>query len=157
MYQLELEQCLVLLEFLNELEKKSSNLIRQLAGESEKCRLLMTIPGIGYHYALLIMTEIEEIHQFSRGKKYASSCGLVPTVQIWEKTVRYGHLTPRCNPWLRWAYGEAAHVARKKSVRLAALYCRATRKKGAQKTIGVMARELAGISFYVLTTRTDLR
>jgi len=156
-YQLELEQCLALLEFLTELEKRSSKLIRQLAGESEDCRLLMTIPGIGCHNALLIMAEIGDIHRFSNGEKYASYCGLVPTVHISERTVRYGHLRPQGNPWLRWAYVEAAHIAIRKSVRLANLYTRVARKKGAQKAIGAVARELAVISFYVLKHRTEFK
>jgi transposase len=157
MYQLELEENLGLLEFLNEREKSSSKLINQLAGESEDCRLLMTIPGIGYHNALLIMAEIGDIDRFSSGEKYASYCGLVPTVRISERTVRYGHLTPQGNPWLRWVYVEAAHIARKKSVRLAGLYARVARKKGVQKAIGAVARELAVISFYVLKDRTDFK
>lgn len=154
MYQVELEECLELLEFLNEREKRSSKLIRQLAAKSEDCRLLMTIPGIGYHNALFIKAEVGDINRFADGEKYASYCGLVPTVHISERTVRYGHLSPQGNPWLRWVYVEAAHIAIKRSVRLANLYSRVARKKGAQKAIGAVARELAVISFYVLKRRT---
>jgi transposase len=112
----------------------------------------MTIPGIGYHHALLILAEMGEVSRFANGEKYASYCGLVPTVHISEKTVRYGHLTPQGNHWLRWVYVEAAHIAIRKSVRLANLYSRA-----AQKAIGAVARELAVISFYVLKTRTEFK
>jgi hypothetical protein len=52
---------------------------------------------------------------------------------------------------------EAAHIARKKSVRLAGLYARVARKKGVQKAIGAVARELAIISFYVLKNRTEFK
>lgn len=157
MYQLELEECLEFLEFLNEREKRSSKVIRQIAGESEDCRLLMTIPGIGYHHALLIIAEMGEVSRFANAEKYASTCGLVPTVHISEKTVRYGHLTPQGNPWLRWAYVEAARIARKKSIRLSALYSRIARKKGLQKAIGAVARELAVISYTLLKTRTEFK
>jgi len=157
MYQLELQECLELLEFLNEREKRSSKLIRQIAGGSPDCQLLMTIPGIGYHNALLIMAEMGEVSRFANAEKYASYCGLVPTVRISEKSRRYGHLRPQGNPWLRWAYVEAAHIARKKSVRLAGLYARVARKKGAQKAIGAVARELAVISYTMLKTRTEFK
>lgn len=157
MYQLELEECLGMVEKLDEMEKKSNQLIRQLARDSEECRLLMTIPGIGYHNALLIIAEIGDINRFATAEKYASYCGLVPTVHISERTVHYGHLTPKGNPWLRWVYVEAAHLARRKSTRLANLYSRVAAKKGAQKAIGAVARELAVISFAVLRDRTEFK
>lgn len=157
MYQLELEECLELLEVLNEREKRSSKLIREIAGDSQDCQLLMTIPGIGYHNALLIMAEMGEVRRFANAEKYVSYCGLVPTVRISEKSRRNGHLTPQGNPWLRWAYVEAAHIARKKSVRLAAHYSRVARKKGMQKAIGAVARELAVISYTMLRTRTEFK
>lgn len=156
-YQLELEECLEHLEFLNEREKRYSRLIKQRAEESEDCRLLMTIPGIGFHNSLLIMAEVGDIRRFTTAEKYASYCGLVPTVHISEKTVRYGPLTPRGNQWLRWAYVEAAWVAVRKSNRLFGLYQRVARKKGTQKAIGAVARELAVISFAILKTRTEFK
>lgn len=73
---MELEECLEVIEFLDEREKRSSQLIRQLAQESEDCRLLMSIAGIGYHHALFILAEIGDMSWFSNGDKYASYCGV---------------------------------------------------------------------------------
>jgi len=53
--------------------------------------------------------------------------GLVPTVHISEKTVRYGQMSRAGNRWLRWVYVEAAHIARRKSLRFSkwfsSIYC----------------------------------
>jgi len=155
MYQQELEECLGLLEVFTRLEKQSSKLIRRLAEESPDCRLLMTIPGIGFHHAFLIMAEVGEISRFASAEKYASYCGLVPTVRISEKMMRYGHLKRQCNSWLRWAYIEAAHIACRKSIRFSALYSRVVRKRGVQKAIGAVARKLATISYTLLITRNE--
>ena len=156
-YQWELGQCLNLLEDLDKLEKASWRVIRKLSQDSKEATLLMTIPGIGHHNALLILAEIGDVSRFSSGEKLASYCGLIPSVHISERRVRYGQMTQQGNRWLRWVYVEAAHVARKKSLRLANLYQRVAAKKGPQKAIGAVARELAVISYYVLITREPFR
>ena len=156
-YQRELEECLEILEFLGEREKAATRLIRKMSEESEEANLLMTIPGIGYHHALLILAEMGEVGRFAEGTKYAGYCGLVPSVHISESTVRYGQMTQRGNRWLRWTYVEAAHIARRKSVRLARLYGRVSAKKGPQVAVGAVARELAVISFYVLKNRQPFK
>lgn len=72
----------------------------------------MTIPGIGYHNALLISSEIRDINRFPTGAKYSAYCGLVPLVHISDKIVRYGQMSHVGNKWLRWIYIEATHIAR---------------------------------------------
>jgi transposase len=41
-----------------------SKRLRGLAGEDEDVKLLMTIPGIGYHSALLVRSEIGDVNRF---------------------------------------------------------------------------------------------
>jgi transposase len=38
----------------------------------------MTVPGIGYHLALLILAEVGEVDRFPSARKLASYAGLVP-------------------------------------------------------------------------------
>ncbi len=139
-YQQELDDYLETLEYLNGKVRAQNRTIEKLCKESPQSRLLMTIPGIGYHNALLIASEIGEVNRFSTGAKYAGYCGLVPTVHISEKTVRYGQMSHVGNRWLRWVYVEAAHIARRKSLRFSKLYNRVSLRRGPQVAIGAVAR-----------------
>jgi transposase len=130
-----------MLEFLNGKEKEQNKVIEKLCKESEEAALLMTIPGIAYHNALLIMSEIGDVNRFATGTKFCGYCGLVPTVHISDKTVRYGQMMEGGNKWLRWVFIEAAHISRRKSLRFSRLYERVKVKRGPQVSIGAVARE----------------
>jgi transposase len=156
-YQKELDDYLKTLDFFNETEKEQNKIIQKLAKESKEANLLMTIPGIGYHNALLITAEIGDVSRFRDGNKFAAYCGLVPKVHISDRTVRYGHLTKAGDRWLRWIFIEAAHTARRHSLRFKKLYDRVYKKKGSQVAVGAVARELAVVSYYVLKNQTAFK
>ena len=156
-YQTELDDYLEMLKYLSEKIKEQNRTIEVLCKESEASNLLRTIPGIGFHNSLLIISEIGEIDRFATGTKYAGYCGLVPTVHISERTVRYGQMSHSGNRWLRWAYVESAHIARRKSLRFSKLYKRVFQKKGIQVALGAVAREMAVVSYYVLKYKKEFR
>lgn len=149
-YQRELNDDLELLEFLNKKEKQQNRLIEQLCKKSKEVSLLMSLPGFGYHNSLLVSSEIANPQRFPDGEHYASYCGLVTSVHITDKTVYYGHITKQENHRLRWVYIEAAHFARRYSVRFGNLYNRVKERSGHQKAIVAVARELAVVSYYIL-------
>ncbi len=97
-YQGELKDCLELIEVLNQKEKEQNRLIERLCKESPQARLLTTLPGIGYHSALLIASEVGEIGRFFSAPCFASYCGLVSSVHISDRTVHYGGITKQGNP-----------------------------------------------------------
>lgn len=140
-YQKELKDSIEILEFLNVKEAAQNKMIERRCKESSEAKLLMSLPGIGYHNALLIASEIGDIHRFPSGAKYSGYCGLVPSVRISEKTVHYGQMSHVGNKCLRWVSIEAAHIARRKSLRFSKLYQRIFVKKGPQVAIGSVARE----------------
>lgn len=156
-YQKELSDSLEILKLLNAKEREQNKLIEQLCRESEEAKLLLTVPGIGYHNALLIVSEIGDINRFATGGKFCGYCGLVPKVHLSDQTVRYGQLTDVGNKWLRWVFIEAAHIARLKSLRFSRLYKRVKEKRGPQVAIGAVAREMAVVSFYILKARQPFR
>ena len=117
----------------------------------------MTIPRIAYHNALLIMSEIGDVNRFETGTKFCGYCGLVPTVHIFDKTVRYGQMTEVGNKWLRWMFIEAAHIGRHKSLRFSRRYDLVNMKGGLQVAIGAVAREMAAVSYYILEYRKPFR
>lgn len=66
------------------------------------------IVGIGRTLGLLIRAEIGTITRFPTPGHLASYAGLVPRVDASAGRVRYGRITRRGSPWLRWALVEAA-------------------------------------------------
>ena len=58
-----------------------SKKILLLAEEDEMARLLMTVPGIGYYSALLIVSEIGDINRFPDSYHLCSYAGLIPSTR----------------------------------------------------------------------------
>jgi transposase len=66
-----------------------------LAKEDEMASLLMTIPGIGYYSALLIVSEIGDINRFNDSYHLCSYVGLVPLTHISGGITYPGSITRR--------------------------------------------------------------
>jgi transposase len=150
-YQHELNDLLELLEILNKKEKEQNRIIVKICKETQEAKITKTLPGFGYHNALLVANEIGDVSRFPDGAHYASYCGLVTSVYISDRTVLYGKITKQGNRWLRWIYVEAAHFAARKSYRFGNLYARVEKRSGSkQKAIVAVARELAVVNYYML-------
>lgn len=156
-YQRELKDCLELIEVLNQKEKEQNRLIERLCKQTPQAQLLTTLPGIGYHSALLIASEVGEIGRFLNAQRFASYCGLVSSVHISDRTVRYGGITKQGNRWLRWVFTEAAHIARRRSVRFGNFYQRVESRSGPQKAVIATAREMAVVAYYMLKSNTEFK
>ena len=66
-----------------------------LAKEDEMASLLMTIPGIGYYSALLIVSEIGDIDRFPDSYHLCSYAGLVPSTHSSGGITYHGSITKR--------------------------------------------------------------
>jgi transposase len=103
---------------------------------------LQQIAGIGPVLALMIRAEVGDMRRFPTGGHLASYAGLVPRVEASAGRARYGRITKRGSPWLRWALIEAAlqgprrHDTQGRWVRRLAL------RKGAMKARVACARQL---------------
>lgn len=155
-YQRQLDECIELIEILKEKEREQNKIIERICKEREEAEFLMSLPGIGYHNALLIISEIGDINRFPDGEHFACYCGLVPSVYI-SDTIHYGHITKQGSRWLRWIYIEAGHFARRHSIRFSKLYNQVKDRSGKQKAIVAVGRELAVISYYLLKNREKFR
>ena len=78
-------------------------------------RLLLSIPGVGYQSAAIILAEIGNIKRFPSPRKLASYVGVVPNVYQSGGKVVYGKLRSDCNRRLRWIFYEIANHAKRKS------------------------------------------
>lgn len=103
---------------------------------------LRTVPGIGPILGLTIRAEIGDITRFPTPGHLASYTGLVPRVEASAGYVRYGHITKRGSPWLRWALVEAAMCGARRRDAVGSWGRRLAIRKGALKARVAMARAL---------------
>jgi len=145
-----------LLEVLNEQIEFIEEKIAALAVEDPQVRLLMTMTGIGYFTAMLILTEICTIDRFPSEKKFSSWMGLAPSVhQSGEKT-RIGSVALG-NKRLRWAMVQCAHAAVRFDPRLKSLYEEYSKRKGGKKAVVAVAHEMTRIIYYMLKRNEPYR
>jgi transposase len=107
--------------------------VRDVAAADPIALALQQIRGIGPVLALTIRSEIGEIQRFATGARLASYAGLVPRVEMSAGHYRYGRITKRGSPWLRWALIEAAIHAPTRSDRIGRWGRRLALRKGALK------------------------
>jgi transposase len=79
-----------------------SKKILLLVEEDEMARLLMTVPGIGYYSALLIVSEIGDINRFPDSYHLCSYAGLIPSTRSSDVITYHGSITKRGSKYLRW-------------------------------------------------------
>ena len=117
--------------------------LKELAGDDENVRLLMTIPGLGYYMALLVKSEIGNIDRFSHGERLCSYAGIVPSTHASGRSIRHGRFTKEGSKWLRWAMVEAAmtHVY-KYDTSITKAYHRIAERRGKQVATVAAARKL---------------
>jgi transposase len=116
--------------------------VHRLAQHDPIARRLQQIPGIGSVLAVLIRAEIGDIHRFPTPGHLASYAGLVPRVEASAGRYRYGRITRRGSPWLRWALVEAAMHAPGRHDPVGRWVRRLALRKGALKARVAAARGL---------------
>lgn len=103
---------------------------------------LQQLRGIGPVLALTIRAEIGDVRRFPTGSHLASYAGLVPRVEASAGRVRYGRITRRGSPWLRWALIEAAIHGTTRSDRIGRWGRGLAVRKGVLKARVALARVL---------------
>lgn len=95
---------LTLVEEIRALEERLSDLERQLgelAKQSEACRRLQTIPGVGLIASTALAGAIGDIAAFRSGRRFASWLGLTPREYSSGNTRRLGSISKRGDCYLR--------------------------------------------------------
>jgi transposase len=115
--------------------KDVSKKILSIAKEDEMAKLLMTIPGIGYYSALLIVSEIGDINRFPDSYHLCSYAGLVPSTHSSGGVTYHGKITKTGSKYLRWVLLECVHVhiRTNKHSSITRFYERLARRKGSTK------------------------
>jgi len=145
------------LESLNMKIRDASARIRSIANDNETCRLLMTIPGIGYYSAVLIESEIGDISRFPDSYHLCSYAGLIPSTHSSGGVTYHGRITKRGSKYLRWIMTECTHthVRTVPESSVSKFYAKIARKKGKQKGIVAAASKLLKIVYWVMKERRE--
>jgi transposase len=147
-----LDNLLVNLDFFDQQVKMMDKKIKKLVPMNHNAQLLMTIPGIGWLGALLIVHEIGDFSRFAKVGKFLAYTGLIPGVESSGDKTRLGRITKQGNKYLRWYLVQAASavISSGKDNRLMRLYKRITAKRGYNIAKIAVARELMSIVYFLI-------
>jgi len=99
-----------------QLEEELQRQTKQVA--SREYALLQTAPGIGETLGLTILHEIGDIERFPTVKDFLSYCRLVKGTVASAGRIKGLRGAKLGNPYLRWAFGEAAVIAKRDHFRI---------------------------------------
>ena len=118
--------------------------------------LLQTVPGIGEHLGLTLLYEIGDIQRFPSVKDFLSYCRLVKGTVASAGKLKGLRGAKLGNAYLRWAFGEAAIIAKRDHEVLGPLAQRLEAKLGGNKFKAntVLAIKLARAVYFMLRDHT---
>jgi hypothetical protein len=133
--------------------KGTPQLTKQTA--SRDFTLLQTTPGIGDYLGLTILHEIGDINRFPSVKDFLSYCRLVKGTVASAGKIKGLRGAKLGNPYLRWAFGEAAVIAKRDPLVIGPLAQRLeARLNNKFKANTVLAIKLARAVYFMLKTKT---
>jgi len=137
-----------------EVEKELYRQTKQVA--AREYALLQTVPGIGENLGLTILYEIGDIQRFPTVKDFLSYCRLVKGTVASAGKIKGLRGAKLGNPYLRWAFGEAAVIAKRDHFRIRPLAQRLeARMEGNKfKANTVLAIKLARSVYFMLKNKT---
>jgi transposase len=138
------------IDFLNtQVHEIETSLLQQLKGKTLFVKLL-TLPGVGKILGWTIQLETGPISRFAEVGHYASYCRKVQS--RWSSNDRYkGHGNEKNgNPYLAWAYSEAAEEARRFYPACRTFYNRKLNQTNAAVAHNALAHKLARAAYYIM-------
>ena len=141
-------------EQITALTTKLVNLAKATTGRD--FALLQSVPGIGEHLGLTILHEIGDIHRFPTVKDFLSYCRLVKGTVASAGKIKGLRGAKLGNPYLRWAFGEAAVIAKRDHAVIGPLSQRLEAKMNGNKFKAntVVAIKIARAVYYMLKNKT---
>lgn len=136
------------------LETRLNGLTKEIAGRDYT--LLQTVPGIGQHLGATILYEIGHIERFPTVKNFLSYCRLVKGTVASAGRIKGLRGAKLGNPYLRWAFGEAALIAKRDHKLMGPLAQRLEAKMAGNKfkANSVLAIKLARAVYFILRNKT---
>ena len=138
---------------------EASRIITERASNDGDAKLLMTIPGISFFSALLIVSEIGDVSRFPDAYHLVSYAGLAPSTHSSGGTTYHGRITKQGSPELRWILNQCArvYIRHEPESDIASFYNRLRRKKGDAKAITAASAKLLKVVYWVLKDKREYR
>jgi transposase len=139
---------------ITQLEEELHRQTKQVA--AREYALLQTVPGIGEHLGLTILHEIGDITRFPTVKDFLSYCRLVKGTVASAGKIKGLRGAKLGNPYLRWAFGEAAVIAKRDHTVIGPLAQRLEARMNGNKFKAntVLAIKLARAVYFMLKNHT---
>ncbi|PYJ80833.1 MAG: hypothetical protein DME22_23025 [Verrucomicrobia bacterium] len=136
------------------LEEELQRQTKKVAGRDYA--LLQSVPGIGENLGLTILYEIGDIKRFPTVKDFLSYCRLVKGTVASAGKIKGLRGAKLGNPYLRWAFGEAAVIAKRDHFRIRPLAQRLEAQMNGNKFKAntVVAIKLARAVYFMLKNQT---
>jgi transposase len=116
---------------------------------------LLSVWGIGKILALTIMYEVGDISRFQKVGNFTSYCRLVKTARLSAGKSKGSGNRKNGNPYLSWAFSEAAHHAFRHHEEARRYFQRKKSKTNGIVAIRALAHKLARASYHVMRDQVD--
>ncbi|MGH9917486.1 MAG: IS110 family transposase, partial [Nitrososphaerales archaeon] len=124
--------------------------LAELGTKDPAVQRLMTLPGVNFYSAQVILEEIGDITRFPSEKHLSSYAGLVPRVMQSGQTLRMGHIHKQGPKTLRWILTTCAHAAVKSPGKFQRLFRKWEKRLGKGKAIVAVAHKMIEVIFALL-------
>lgn len=147
------------MELVRSYDRRIELLDQRLAAQARRehgrdFALLMTVPGIGKVLALTLLFEIDTIGRFPTAKDFISYCRLVKGSVASAGKIKGLKGGKMGNPYLRWAFGEAAVICKRNHPLLTPYAEMLCSKHGKFKGNAIMANKLGRAVYFMLQKGT---
>jgi transposase len=140
------------IEFLNNEIVQIDKKVSVQAVSNENVKILMSMTGIDYFSAMLIMSEIGDITRFTDPSKLVSWSGLCPTVHQSGNSLYMGRMKDG-NKSIRWIMIQAANTAVRTDDRMKKYYSKIVKRHGHSIAITHVANKMIRIMWYMLKNK----
>jgi transposase len=144
------------IEFLNEEIVQIDKKIASQAAKNDEVKILMSMTGIDYFSAMLIMSEIGDITRFGDPSKLVSWSGLCPTVHQSGNSLYMGRMKDG-NKKIRWIMIQAANTAVRTNDRMKTCYTKIVKRHGHSIAITHVANKMIRIMWYMLKNKENYK
>jgi transposase len=148
---------LAIVHTLNEEIARIEKAVLKEAKLRPEFKRLESIPGIGQTLALTIMYETGSIARFADAGHFCSYCRCVPSQHLSNGKVKGTGNVRNGNPYLSWAFTEAAHFAIRFEPLAKRFYERKKARTNELVALRTISHKLARASFYVLHDQVPFR
>ena len=154
--QIQLNNYISNIEFLNNEIVQIDKKISLQAVKNEDVKILMSMIGIDYFSAMLIMSEIGDITRFTDPSKLVSWSGLCPTVHQSGNSLYMGRMKDG-NKKIRWIMIQAANTAVRTDDRMKKYYTKMVKRHGHSIAITHVANKMMRIMWYMLKNKENYK